>query len=219
MKNVKNVFVLALLLPVFFSCKKNNDDCPSPNDSTIVSYDNYSQLKVGNYWIYQIFNLDSSGNAVATNAYDSSWIDRDTVTNGKTYYFRRSVNTLSTTDGWFRDSLHYITTISGEINFSYQDFNTVFKSYYLNANPFDTIAFVTVKMSDPNFIKNTPLGNYVTQNFKTNYDMFPNWSSAGTPRSINVRYAKNVGIVSETLLFFASTPTYQERRLVRYYVH
>ncbi len=46
--------------------------------------------------------------------------------------------------------------------------------------------------------------------------MFPAYSQWGAVRTINNRYAENVGLVEQTLPFFSSSPNYVVRRLKRF---
>lgn len=221
MKNKKNLSLLCICVCVsilVFSCKDHDDNnIPDP-----ITYDNYAQLKVGNYWIYQHFNIDSSGNVTPTSTYDSCYVEKDTLFNGNIYFKMIRPNPYPPLPSAFllRDSLHYVVDPAGEIYFSSQDFTTVFDDYYkIASNPGDTICRVIKKMKDKDWIVPTPAGSFITSNMKITYLMYPNWSFAGNERALSTRFSKNVGIVSETLPFFASNPNYVERRLVRYHLN
>jgi hypothetical protein len=103
--------------------------------------------------------------------------------------------------------------------FSSQDFLTVFDSGYFTAGPADTVCKIVWQMADKNLAVTTPAGVYNTSTARQTFLMYPNWASSGNPRYINVRYSENIGIVVETLPFFASSPNYVERRLIRYNVN
>ncbi|MBL0339912.1 MAG: hypothetical protein IPP71_02760 [Bacteroidetes bacterium] len=200
------------------SCKDDDDD-PAP---TPTVYDNYAQLKVGNYWIYQRFDVDSSGNATPTSVFDSCYVEKDTLINNLTYFKMVRPNPFPPlpSESYLRDSVHYTVGVGGGLYFSSQDFIIVFDaSYGFGSSSTDTIYKVTKKMTDKDWFVTVPLGGFITSNYKINYQMFPVWSFAGNPRAMNTRYAKNVGIVSETLPFFASNPNYLERRLVRFHLN
>lgn len=174
---------------------------------------------MGNYWIYEIFNVDSNGVSSTTNTFDSCYISGDTMINGKKYYFRDGQNSLSTSRGALRDSLYCIVSFTGEIVFSSSDFSSIFNSYYITAGVNDTITFVSCKMADANFLVNPPAGTFTTINYQATYSMYPGWQANGNPRIRNTRYAENIGIVTETLQFFSSNPNYQEKRLIRYHLN
>jgi len=44
-----------------------------------VTQADYYQLKVGNYWIYQSYQIDSNGVATPENLWDSAHIEKDTI--------------------------------------------------------------------------------------------------------------------------------------------
>ncbi len=209
---------LLTLVIISYSCKKDKKE---ENTPTPITYPNYSQLKVGNYWVYQYFRIDTLGHETPQNFYDSCYVQKDTVINGQTYYkmyrpFWENHNIFSI----LRDSLHYIIDYKyGRKLFSSQDFENILKSGYITLSPTDTICYYTVKMTDRNMSVVTPAGTFVTLNGKETYNMYPNYVSGGNPRYKNTRYAENIGIVIETLPFYTSDPTYTERRLVRYHLN
>jgi hypothetical protein len=217
-----NTIILGTALLYFTACKKNKKTEPECLPVAEVSYPNYAQLKVGNYWIYQHYTVDSLGNGVATNVFDSCYVQKDTLINGNKYYKQFRPDYVGPNWIYTRDSLHYIITTSSQIIFSSSDMNRVFNSDYAtheNNGVLDTIYFSTAKMTDIDYIKNTPAGDFKTINFKLNFRMFEGWNQNGLNRPLNTRYAKNVGIVSETLPFYNSVPNYTERRLVRYKIN
>lgn len=225
MKIIKIILLSTILF--FTSCKKdkkNPEENCKPTTPSETVYSNYSQLKVGNYWIYQQFTVDSLGNGTPTNVYDSCFVQKDTIINGKVF-FKQYRPDIILSWSFVRDSLHYLVNNSGTIVFSSQDFTTIFNSAYNTyydpiSNLKDTIAFITSKMTEKNYIKNTPAGNFNTINFKVNYKIHPPFNNNGMlNRPINTRYALGIGIVSETHLFFLNQTSYTERRLVRYKIN
>lgn len=218
---MKNIFLsIIILTAMIYSCKKDKDNEPTtpvPNNM----YPNFSQLTVGNYWIYEQFDVDSANNASTKNIFDSCYVEKDTIINTKTYLKIVKPDPYSTnqkTVFFQRDSLHYVVDSDGKILFSSQDFSTIFESKYFLAGS-DTICQIIRQMTDKNIAVNTPAGTFTTSNAREVYSMFPAWSSAGNPRYRNTRYAENIGIVIETLPFFTSNPNYIERRLVRCYIN
>src|SRR5688572_1824471 len=80
----KNILLLFVMAAFAISCDDDEDDNCTPNPPNIV-YSDYSQLKVGNYWIYQRFNFDFAGNETATMTFDSCYVEKDTVINNVAY--------------------------------------------------------------------------------------------------------------------------------------
>lgn len=221
MKQKTLFLAVVLMTAMIYSCKKDKDTEPTTPTPT-TTYPNFSQLKVGNYWVYEQFDIDATGNATSKNTFDSCYVEKDTIINSKTYlkivkpkpYFTNQ-NDIS----FQKDSLHYIVNSNGEILFSSQDFSTIFESSYLMDGPNDTVCQIIKQMADKNLTVTTLAGTFTTSNAKEKYSMYPNWTSAGNPRNKHTRYAENIGIIIETLPFFASSPNYIERRLVRYHLN
>ena len=218
---MKKSILFLLICTAIYSCKKK-DETPEPASSPIipVTYDNYSNLKTGNYWIYERFNLDSLGGTYTSlNVFDSSYVEKDTLINGSTYYKLMTINYPDNNQyvaSYFRDSLHYIISYPGKIIFSSLNFTDTFYTHHIVQQTNDTICYVYSKMADDNFSVALPAGNFVTKNFKTTYLMWPNYSFNGPERPMHCRYAKNVGLVEQTLPFYLLPPNYIVRRLKRY---
>jgi hypothetical protein len=222
-------FLPFTLVTIFiYSCKKDKELEPISNPTT--TYPNFSQLKVGNYWIYKQFHVDANGSTpIFLGMTDSCFIEKDTLINGKTYFkvIKPDIYSFLPTDISFeRDSLDCIVNSNGKILFSSEDFSSILETSYFIGGPLlnggiDTICKIVKQMADKNMEVVTPAGTYITTNVKSTHYMFPDFSTAGSIRYRNKRYAKNIGVVIETLPFFASNPKeeYTERRLVRYHLN
>jgi len=209
----RNTFIsLGILLTFFFaSCKKES---PSPTINP-----NFTQLQVGNYWIYEQFRVDAFDTATSLGVYDSCYVEKDTLINNNLYLkvIRPRIPGENYSGRFVRDSSHYLVNHFGQILFSSQNFTDTFYNYYLTAGgTTDTICEVVVKMADKDLLIATPAGQFQTSSFKQTYKMYPNWSFEGNLRSIDTRYSENIGIVSETFPFYVSSPDYIQRRLLRY---
>jgi len=205
------IIALSILISVIISsCKKES--------STQNTYPNFSQLSVGNYWIYERYHIDSSGNATALGIFDSCYVDKDTLINSIRYFMvvRPEVPGSIYSDKFVRDSLHYLVNDLGQILFSSQNFTDTFYNYFLLAGPMDTICNVFVKMAEKNHTVSVPAGQFQTTSFKQTFKIYPRWAAQGNSRRIDTRYAENIGIVSETFPFYLTNPNYIQRRLVRY---
>jgi len=97
------VLVLAVLSILTFSCKK------SSNDTVSAPVPDYYQLKVGNYWVFQHFTIDSNGIAVPENKWDSVYIEKDTLIRGYKYYKEwQQLLSLGEFPYFLRDSSGYL---------------------------------------------------------------------------------------------------------------
>lgn len=214
----KNLFLLIIVMPaIVYSCKKNPEPViPATN------YPDFSQLKTGNYWIYEQFDINPAGEATSKKIFDSCYVEKDTVINNKIYHkIVKPVfyNATQKEISFQKDSLHYIINSNGKILFSSQDFSTILNYGYIKDGEKDTISKVIRQMTDKNTTVTTAAGTFATLNAKETCLMYPKWSFAGNPRYRHSKYAENVGIIIETLPFFTSSPNYIERRLVRYHLN
>lgn len=217
---MKNLALMFSVCALFYSCKKNDE---TPETPTPVTYDSYSNLKVGNYWVYERFNLDTVGGIYTSlNVFDSSYIEKDTVVNGNTYYKLMAINYPNTEyiGEYLRDSLSFIVNLTGSIVFASQNFTDTFYTHYYILNTGssdDTVSYIYSKMADDNFSIEVPAGTFATKNYRTTYMMWPDFAmTGGAVRPINYRCAKDIGLVEQTLIFFAYAPDYTIRRLSRY---
>lgn len=207
---MKKSILIAFAAVLLFSCSKDDENKP-------IVYPDYANLKVGNYWVYQHFFIDTTGADSALDVYDSCYVEKDTIINGNTYYkMVRPHRILQSDDiNYYRDSLDYLVDRAGKIWFSAEDFTTVFDTYY-SVNPIDTTYTINYMMVDKDKQVTTPAGDFVTRTFQRRIDFNKKFVYWYSPRYSISRYSKDVGIVCETLEFFSTDPNYVERRLVRY---
>jgi hypothetical protein len=220
MKNLKFCFALFVITFFIISCKKDKTE-PAPVPVEYASpYPNYSQLKVGNYWVYQTYQVDTLGNSTCMFSLDSCYVEKDTLINGHIYFkVYRNYYVPYLINLYIRDSLHYVVDAGGKILFSSQDFATIFDNYYTGISQGDTVAEVIAKMEDHNFPVNVDAGTFITSDYRLTYNMYPNWSLNGSTRIRHTRYAKDIGIVMETMPIYVGNPNYIERRLLRYHLN
>ena len=221
--------ILLIFTIMTHSCKKEatpiNDEHPYGDD--VIGIEDkvygYSQLKVGNYWIYQEFDLDSAGTiATPTNVYDSCYIKKDTIIRGNTYYkIMAPAFTTYFNNFFIRDSADCIVRNTGEVEFSLSNFSTeLYSAAFLNGfPPADTVYTASVWMKDKDKQVTVPAGNFSTINSQITFHMYPPVNTAGTYRYGNRLFAQNVGMVLTTKPFAASLSSYKELRLVRYHLN
>jgi hypothetical protein len=211
MKPVTTALFALILLFAISACKKNN-----PQSQPIV-YPNYSELKVGNYWVYQEYNIDTFGNATALNYFDSCYVVKDTVINTKTYMVLAGPQPIAgatnTTYQYLRDSLDFIVDNMGDIIFSSQHSGFTFRT---QITPYDTF---NVEMAPTPVAVTVPAGSYSTLDCIETIKALPQYAPFQNPRYCHTRYAQNIGIITLTLEFYADDPNYTERRLVRYHLN
>ncbi len=224
--SLKLSVVLLLLAITLCSCKKNpkgpTEALDQVNHVWSRLYPTYMPCKVGNYWIYERFRFEQHGPSSSLNQFDSMYVEKDTTIRGLQYWiikrfdFNFSINTRTIT----RDSLHYIINEKGNILFSSEDFSTEFSRVY-SKQMSDTFYVFTSKMNDKDLVVTTSAGTFTTSSFQQTILIYPKFVIVGVnnPRYMNCRYAKNIGIVQETELYFYNADYGTERRLIRYKVN
>lgn len=218
---MKTNYCIALITTIIllYSCRREKDEVTPEVPAGPATYADYSQLKAGNYWIYQRYMVDTSGNETPT-MIDSCYVQGDTVINGNTYYIYSEPAVWGGLYTHFlRDSLHYILDFH-RIVFSSHDYTTVFGPEYQVAMPInDTICSYSSQMTDINLMITVPAGNFTTLAWKTSYTMYPPYNGGGNHRSTYSRYAENKGLIEQTLPFYSGSPNHEIRKLLRYHLN
>lgn len=213
---MKNYLALLILASSLWAACKNADDTLGDTQQ----YANFTNLQVGNYWVYERHWLDSNG-LKPLGIFDSTFVEKDTIIHGKTY-FKYMDDQLASPPGFeatfLRDSLHYLVSSEGQVLFSSENFVDTLQHRYevfVGAQP-DTLCFVYRKMTDDNLLVSVGAGTFVTKNAQDVFVMWPGYDQAGKVRPLHKRYAEGIGLVEETLPFYVSAHWYYVRRLVRY---
>src|SRR3954462_12254805 len=81
------LFILSLYMITMASCGSKDKDTDTKEEDPEVTVSNYSQLKVGNYWIYQEYTIDSALiTETPTTVFDSCYIENTFTIRGNKYY-------------------------------------------------------------------------------------------------------------------------------------
>jgi hypothetical protein len=229
MKRLLICVVVTMTCITFFSCKKKKttepeEEITSPPPTPV--YPTYLALKPGNYWIYELFQVNEDGSSKSLHEFDSSYVEKDTMIRGQNYRkihkydfaFQRPVVQ------YLKDSLHYIVNSNGKILFSSQDFTTEFNVIYqtqkLNPSlPEDTLYRISLKMDDRKETVIVPCGTFDAYDAKTTYKPYPPFDLKMDTRYMHSRYSKDVGLILETQSIYTTVPDFTEKRLVRYKVN
>lgn len=92
--------------------------CQQNNNLQTSSSINWTNLDVGNYWIYDRIDVDMFGDTSISIAEDSVYVSQDTVINGNTYHTVVGWWLVSNIPYHLRDSLQYLVDHTGKIWFS-----------------------------------------------------------------------------------------------------
>ncbi len=213
MKNL--TLTLLCVLAGLWACKK---------DPTQPIYGNYSNLAIGNYWLYDQYELDTNGVYTAINRTDSNYVEKDTLIHGETYFKLMVENSEGPqnvyTPNYLRDSLHYIVNWQGRILFSSENVTDILHTNYLwtDHTQLDTLVFISGRMQPGEHVLQVPAGSFTTKNYRETYQIWPKYAQGGALRFLEHHYAKDVGAVEETFGFYISDKSgkYFVRRLKAY---
>jgi hypothetical protein len=206
---MKRVFLLILISGIIsVSCKKDESEdnqTPTPTPSA-----DYMQLEVGNYWVYQWYNIDSSGNESLMAKSDSSIITGDTLIGGRTYFKKLIVQNENYVE-FLRDSIGYLVDHGGMVRFSDHDFTKILRIEEIVPD----VATIEFQMANQDSLISISLGTYPTYNFRgTVYPMNPQY-----PYGINYThnfYADGMGLIKTSSYYFSNPNLRVERRLVSF---
>ena len=188
----------------------------------------YMPLRVGNYWIYQIYTTQN-GRFEPTNKFDSTYVSSDTFINGNRFFkivstYGAVVKRQFPNNVFFvRDSADFLLRFDALIGqskfFSYTDFTNILDFRIERFNSVDTIYTLTTRMQN-NVNVETPLGNFtalVSEKMMTLNYRFSNTNATETRRMDTHFFVQNKGIVKSILYGYANTPELdEEKRLVRF---
>lgn len=208
----RTLFLFSLLILItIMSCKDDDDiqiciDCPE-------NVSDFTQLAIGNYWIYENVTVDTNG--VDGNSYsnDSIYIAGDTLINGQTYFIKKNGLLGGSGFSFLRDSSDFLVNKKGDILFSTSIFDSVIRTFE-EPNGYYNIEY---QMADKDLVVDVPAGSFSTYDFQGLVHFNDNYSTPLNDRIQHNYYAKDVGLV-KAIVFFSSVPSTIERRLLRYHI-
>jgi len=203
------ILTFAFLAMAAWSCKKNTEELVQSG------YVDYYQLKVGNYWIYEGFTIDSTGVATSTGKFDSAYIEKDTIIRGYTFYklYERPFAYLLTSElSLVRDSSGYLVNNYGKILSSNNDFSNV-----LFTDTSNSILYIGyLKMTGKDSVVSCPSGDY--QTITSRLKVVPTQPNDTHPIRYSYSvYARSIGKIKSHGFFYSGYKT-MESRLLRYHV-
>jgi hypothetical protein len=218
---MKNVLLISALSLILFSChrEKPAEIIKRARSTSFKLYEDFSALKVGNYWVYQNFSTDTSGKVLSYNGrIDSCYISADTVFRGRTWYKLHANGLTGTpyTDSWIADSLHYRINSSGTVFYSSEDFTTIFRNY-TEVYQQDTIYTGKLKMAHKDSLVLVPAGSFRTIDCEGTFQIKPKYVSGRNPKYNHTIYGWKVGAIYEDNSFISNNMK-MGRSLIRYKV-
>lgn len=200
------ILVMAVLSILTFSCKKTS------NDTTLATKPNYYMLKVGNYWVFQYFAIDSNGVATPKNHWDSVYIEKDTSIRGNTYYKEWHSYSVIQFPSYLRDSSGYLISNLGGRWCSDDNFTDTLAVDTNNLFLFKGYVMMTGRDS----VVTVPAGSF--QSITCRMKVVPTQTNDPHPiRYIYDVYGKDIGRIKSHNFYFNADDHF-EYRLVRYKV-
>jgi hypothetical protein len=222
MKPVSILFFVILSI-IFFSCKKDKDDDNNNNNNNnpVVDLSDYYPLAVGNYWVYQWYDIDSNG--IATPSLTGISVDTfsvidDTLINGISFYVfeMKQHKFFNSYNQYLRDSSNHLIDNFGTKFFSAINFSDTFSFSHNSQTGITEIR----KMISDTFNVNTPIGNYKGLSCRTaHHHNNPVNGCNGNIQNFDRIFSYGIGMVVDNI-YFASTCKYRfERRLIAYHLN
>ena len=208
---MKTYFKLLSVALLFAACEK--DDQVVNNGTPGLNASSHAQFAVGNYWVYEGFNIDlNTGVVTPNNNTDSLYIGNDTTINGELYYqFKgdRFPNTSFSRN--LRVDGSRIIDENGSIYMDLEaDQDTV--ETIPTSPPIDSANVVVHSL--PQFLE-TPSGNYTSDAWQEIVYYLP--SPFPSPNSSFEYYVDGVGVAVYSSVY-VSSQVRVEMRLKNYFV-
>ncbi len=147
MKNLLFLFAILGLL-IFNACERSADPTsPTPD---------YYQLKPGNYWVYQIQEIQNDTSVQISPYTDSVYIEKDTLINEINYSKLRGTNWMhSPYTNYLRDSLGYLIDQNGHVYFSVDNNRDTLYAFNIQ-----NIVRIAYKMDMDDSLVSVPAGSF-----------------------------------------------------------
>ncbi len=207
--------LIALILLLSSSCKKDEIiESPDPMTETPLRY---TPMRIGDYWIYENFKVDTLGNDSSLQIMDSVYISNDTVIDGSTYYVLRGTHyPVHQRPGEIlqilRESNGELINSVGKIIFSSINNRDTLDSHYL-INHSDTLYFTYNKMASTPTQITVPSGTLDCLDLQQTFVMYQNISPIN-PRIFHHYYGSGIGLIQSSIAFLSES-SHIERRLIR----
>lgn len=203
--NFKNLVIYFLSFLLLVSC---STDEASPTESIL----DYANLEIGNYWVYQWYEIEPDGTESLFGQRDSVFISSDTLINGRTMYVRYTSDERNTRSSILFDSANTL--------YSYPDKEVLFTldttvKTSRNFGPLeDPLAIGYYSLQRNSTLVQVPAGDFECINFEGIIESQEQDYPYGKRLNSNY-YSKNIGSVLTTTNLYTS-PNDLEIRLVSF---
>ncbi len=205
-----------MIAVVFTACRKSEDG-PNPVPAT----KNYFPLAVGNYWVYENYQIYPDGNRVKKDEVDSLFISEITELNGKSYFHlkgtRYPVNNTISTIYYLRDSSDYLVNHIGVIEFSPDNFSDTLFAELVNQQEVDTFYYLSYQMVEEDVPVVVPAGAFDVLNYRGTVYMPEHTDPDFRRRYINNYFAENMGKIFYEFMYLSGGLRIQ-KELIRFHI-
>lgn len=206
--HLKHLIYCSLTMLLLASCSNHDSDVPEPR--LLITVSEFSQLKVGNYWIYDWYEIQPDASENAIELRDTFRIEADTLIEGRTMFIRSGTFLGEPRREILYDSISHLLT--------YPDRLPIFvfgsdEAYTRNFGPVDApISVGTYRTRETVETVEVPAGVFDCINFQGTIESLQLDYPHGT-RFNNNLYARDIGLVKLSTQFY-SQPSDLEMRLV-----
>lgn len=210
------ILLYSILLLLVLSCQRHNGGYMSSYnwDSDAYPLADFVPLKVGNYWVYQVFEMDTMGNDSLIGV-DTLMITDDTIIQGRQWfllYENHGFGSETPYSKYVSDSSGYLIYENGQIGFSTVNFTETLRKIVDEG-----ISVAEYRMlKDPEDVE-VPAGTFRCLNYRATVTVDKSLIFWKHPGNYCNYYAPGVGKVKSTA-FYISKPKRLERRLMKYHI-
>ena len=206
MKESHQLPVYLCILFILVGC--SNDDEALPRELV----NDFTMIEVGNYWVYEWYEIEPNGVTTILNRRDSVYISEVIETGSKSLFLREATFLGTPRQSYLFDSANTIFRFSDrEILLTLDESIEQRKLLGFENDP---IARVTYSLEEGTDYVEVPAGRFECINFKGVIEPLQSEYPHGERYNFH-HYAKNIGLVSMRTQFYNS-PNDIEMRLVKY---
>ncbi|MEQ8715923.1 MAG: hypothetical protein RIC80_23115 [Cyclobacteriaceae bacterium] len=198
-------FISLVAFTGFYACS----DEELPPTTSVIEFTN---LKVGNYWVYDWYEITPDGQASPFNLKDSLTIEGDTLISGRRYLIRTGTFLGNLRRELVFDSANSLYTYpSRELIFTLDTSLEITKNFGPEEN---IIAVGTYSLENTPTIVDVPAGLFECLTYAGTIESLQSGYLYGT-RHNDHQYSSTIGLVSMRT-YYHSSPNDLEMRLVKY---
>lgn len=218
----RNLFLIPLI--IFAGCKKKDDPTPTSNEDQIVTENEYYPTSIGNYWVYEHYQVNlSTGEETKLSLIDSIVVTGDTLIDGKKYAVLEGINRPFNHSfgivNFVRDSSGCLLNNRHDVLLSSENFTDTLGRFQHDDTLNNILSSSVWWMVKGEQTLEVPAGTFnciVLQTRRTQ-----NYYETSDVKSMDWRscYAKGIGpVMLEYNYQYLADVSIREKRLVRYHV-